>query len=1035
LENVPDFSECVRNVKPLREKKGEGKMRKVNGTIVLMLLLSSLMLTLPVLQLTPNVQAQGLQRTLHSEKPLVPIHMHSLTGFIDPYHPLQTPFHELYPQFCQEFALTSWEDVNQTGHLNGGDQIDMINLTGGEVHWFYVDRVTYTLRVTNPQDPQSPGMYIEYKGTYDNETLRYDPRSSQWHEVYPVYGPLFHIKNYQDSQGTPPGLSFCDFVQFDDNVWWHIEEAATDLILNEKIADPTGTYWNELHPVFGNRYHITQWTDDGNLLLSPGDKVTLDPGQVGPSSVTQVTLTLNITLQGDPAQRMYLEFAGGYPHMWEPKTNPIGSMWHEVYPLYCPMYEIIDWVDNCNGVLSYCDYITLFDLAGQHLTTWHVEELAVDMVVQEPAPPVHDVAVISVTPSFGSVFQGWPDPITVDVQNQGDFFENFTVSVYYDTSPVTTSPKTVTNLAPKATQTLKFCWVTTNVPPDTYKITAYASVVPEETDTTDNTLPDGDVEVLAPPAFYWKAGFCDYAPSGMPDFDQKQWGTYNWTDKGHAWSHCGPTAAANSLWWLDSKFEPTQPPVSPPTPSDGFPLVSSYIPGIDDHDPGNVQPFIEHLAYLMDTDGKRTGLAHSGTNVIDMEAGLAQYLSWTGVNPKGDVNGDGIVNGTDVSIVNAAMGSTPISGNWNMAADIAPVTVGWPNRQPANNIVNAADLALVTANLGKTGFFYEHTVDKPAFDYIEQEVEKCQDVVLLVGYWYYSPTPPYWYREGGHYLTVAGVNSIEMKMAVSDPCLDAFENGLTPEGRVPIPHMHMPPEPPYITHNDAAYVSHDIYNVALVSQFVPQPNPNGTWTLVNYAGWKPTPPYFTVIESAVITSPLGIHDINVTDVTTSKDGCTPMPTVGQALTMRINVTVKNEGDFTESFTLTVNATNATTSIVVGTQTVSNLLSGETRMLLFTWDTTSAAYGDYTISAYATPVPTEFDTANNLFTDGVVRVVIPGDINADTYVNAKDAVLLGTAFNSNRGQPSYNRNADVNDDDYVNAKDAVLLGKHFNEHEP
>jgi len=1011
-------------------------MRKADSSIVLMLLLLSSLLALPILQLAPSVQAQGGLKTLHSEKPLEPIHMHA-PGLINLYSPLQTPFHELYPQFCPTFTLTSWEDINQTGQLDGGDQIDMVNNTGGEVHWYYVDRVTFTLLLT-PEGPGPPPMYIEYKGAYDYMVIEH-PVCTLWHEVFPVYGPLFHIVNWMDNGNQH--LDYCDWIQFEDLSWWHVEEVATDLILNEKIADPVCTYWNELHPDFGNRYHIIEWIDDdGNGLLSPDDKVTLDPGPIESCDVIEVTLTLNITLQGDPAKRMYLEFAGGYPHMWEPKTNPIGSIWHEVYPVYCPMYEIVGWVDNCNGVLSYCDYITLFNLTSQQLSTWHVEELAVDMVVQEPAPPVHDVAVISVTPLFGSVFQGWPDPITVDVQNQGDFFETFTVSVYYDRNPVTTSPKTVTSLAPGAIQTLKFCWVTTSVPPDTYTITADASIVPGETDTADNTLPDGTVTILAPPSFYWKAGFCDYAPSGMPDFDQRQ---DNWNDSTGKWSYCGPTAAANSLWWLDSKFEPAQPPMSPPTLSDGFPLVSSYLPGIDDHDPGNVQPFIQHLAYLMDTDGQRTMLVHKGTNVKDMEAGLAQYLSWTGVNPNGDVNGDGIVNQTDVAIVNAAMGSTPLSGNWNMAADIAPVTVGWPIRQPANNQVNMADMNLVIANLNKTGLFYEHTVDKPDFYYIEEEVEKSQDVVLLLGYWILitppQPAQPYWFREDGHYVTVAGVNSQEKKIAISDPCHNAFEDQLIQEGRVPIPHAHLPPEPPYVTHNDAAYVSHDIYNVERISLMAPTPPfppcPGGNWTLINYVGWNPTPPYFTVIESAVITSPLGIHDINVTDVTTSKDGCTPMPTVGQTLTMRINVTVKNEGDFTESFNLTVNATNATTSIVVGTQTVSNLLSGETRMLLFTWDTTTAAYGDYTISAYATPVSNEFDTANNLFTDGVVRVVIPGDINADTYVNAKDAVLLGTAFNSNRGQQSYNKNADVNDDDYVNAKDAVLLGKHFNEHEP
>jgi hypothetical protein len=808
--------------------------------------------------------------------------------------------------------------------------------------------------------------------------------------------------------------------------YWHVEELSIDLILNEKIANPVGTYWKQLYPQFGGIYDIKGWTDDGDELLSPRDEVYLNPGPIAPYAVTDVTLTLNVSLMGNPAQTMYIEFAGGFEHLYEPKTNPVYTMWYEVYPGQEQYFEIWEWIDNCNGVLSYCDIITLMDMAG-FPTQWHVEELAIDITVQQLE---HDVSVTSVTPLFGSVFQGWPDPITVNVQNQGDFSETFTVSVYYGANPVTTSPITVTGLAPGATQTLKFCWVTTSVPPNTYTITANASIVPGETDTADNTLSGGSVTILAPPPFYWKAGFCDYAPSGMPDFDQKQWGTYNWTDKGDAWSHCGPTAAANSLWWLDSKFEPTQPPVSPPTPSDGFPLVSSYIPGIDDHDPGNVQPFIEHLAYLMDTDGKRTGLAHSGTNVIDMEAGITHYLSWTGVNPKGDVNGDGIVNQTDVNIVNAAMGSTPVSANWNMAADIDPVTLGWPNRQPANNAVNAADLALVTANLGKTGFFYEHTVNKPAFDYIEQEVEKCQDVVLLVGYWYYSPTPPYWYREGGHFLTVAGVNSTEMKIAVSDPCLDAFENSLIPEGRVPIPHVHMPPGSPYITHNDAAYVSHDIYNVALVSQFVPQPNPNGTWTLVNYAGWKPTPPYFAVIESAVITSPIGIHDVAVTNVTNSKFGCVPIPCVGRNLTATVNVTVANQGNFNETVNVTayVNTTSFASQNVI-------LTSGNSIKITFIWNTTGFAKGNYTIWAYAQPVSGETDTSDNNCTDGWVKVTVPGDVTGEGTCNMLDIQMMINKFLASPPDPRYSPNVDADNSGTINMVDIQIAINNFLKPDP
>jgi outer membrane protein assembly factor BamB len=63
----------------------------------------------------------------------------------------------------------------------------------------------------------------------------------------------------------------------------------------------------------------------------------------------------------------------------------------------------------------------------------------------------------------------------------------------------------------------------------------------------------------------------------------------------------------------------------------------------------------------------------------------------------------------------------------------------------------------------------------------------------------------------------------------------------------------------------------------------------------------------------------------------------------------------------------------------------------------------------------------------------LQATIPGDINGDQYVNAKDAVILGKAFGAKRGDPRYSPNADINDDEYVNAKDAVILGTYFGQH--
>ena len=129
---------------------------------------------------------------------------------------------------------------------------------------------------------------------------------------------------------------------------------------------------------------------------------------------------------------------------------------------------------------------------------------------------------------------------------------------------------------------------------------------------------------------YVKPGFPDYAPSGTPDFDEKQ---DNWGPTPGLYTWCSPVAAANSLWWLDSEFENLTfyYPVAPPTKSDHFPLVTTYNSTWDDHDPRNVDPLVRNLASLMNTDGVHSGGDHVGTYWQDLEAGLNAYIAQQGL--------------------------------------------------------------------------------------------------------------------------------------------------------------------------------------------------------------------------------------------------------------------------------------------------------------------------------------------------------------------------------------------------------------------
>jgi len=248
---------------------------------------------------------------------------------------------------------------------------------------------------------------------------------------------------------------------------------------------------------------------------------------------------------------------------------------------------------------------------------------------------------------------------------------------------------------------------------------------------------------------YYKPGYPDYAPFGMPDIDEKQMPWWN----GAQWTHCGPVAVANCLFWFDSKYQFLINPVSPPPPAinDNFRLIVG-TPMYDDHDAQNVQPFVNQLAA-----GMGTGIA--GTDITNMLGYIRTYLISLGLDDSLEAK-------------------------------------SWP---------------------------------KPTWEFMRDEVKRSQDVILLLGFWQEDPGSPIgWSRVGGHYVTVAGVDTvvgaINPQVYISDPYFDMLEGD--------------PPVPPHASniHNDLALISgphktnyHDGYQA-----FAPSPSPGGIVGLPGY---------------------------------------------------------------------------------------------------------------------------------------------------------------------------------------------------------
>jgi hypothetical protein len=97
------------------------------------------------------------------------------------------------------------------------------------------------------------------------------------------------------------------------------------------------------------------------------------------------------------------------------------------------------------------------------------------------------------------------------------------------------------------------------------------------------------------------------------------------------------------------------------------------------------------------------------------------------------------------------------------------------------------------------------------------------------------------------------------------------------------------------------------------------------------------------------------------------------PAVGQGYSCNVSVTAANHGGYNETFTVTAYANQTT----IGEQIIT-LPIGNSTTITFKWNTTGLAKGSYTISAYATPVPGETDTANNNFTGSSVQITKVGD---------------------------------------------------------
>ena len=223
--------------------------------------------------------------------------------------------------------------------------------------------------------------------------------------------------------------------------------------------------------------------------------------------------------------------------------------------IYCKIYDVV-WSeeritsDNADDIMP----TIMQDANGTIWIAWTSTRLSNFDIYYKTGPPpqhIHDIAIISVTPSTTNAYQGLEISIEVAVQNQGAEPEDFQVSCYANSTLIGSQ---TAHLSAGQIMPINFIWNTLNVPLGTYVISANASIVSGGTDTdpADNTLFDGVIQIkvripgdanldglVELDDFYiWRENFGrtqgEWPPDEYPDFDDNGfvdlWDFYVWVE-------------------------------------------------------------------------------------------------------------------------------------------------------------------------------------------------------------------------------------------------------------------------------------------------------------------------------------------------------------------------------------------------------------------------------------------------------------------------------------------------------------------------
>jgi hypothetical protein len=323
--------------------------------------------------------------------------------------PVGTFWHELYPTFSNMTMCINWID-NGSGFVDFCDYLDLEYLSGpdsGTVVRFHVESVDWDMVSTIEEywDPPPP-MDGKFKHNIDGwRPSDVNPEGSLWHELWFNYCEMWTCSLWIDNGNTV--LDYCDTLVFmheptgrlsyehiqvvtptititKADTTWYLDGLDPNPLI-DPVTAPVGGYWQLVYPRnswFGHPYQITGWVDNGNGYLDSCDNIDFrdEWGNVHSDWHVEAFETDIIT---DPLPNPNIdEYDHNLDGYFPADGDPTGTYWHELHPNYCDLWQIEEWRDNGDDVLSFCDTLKFRGEIMEDSVLWkHVEEVTGTLVL------------------------------------------------------------------------------------------------------------------------------------------------------------------------------------------------------------------------------------------------------------------------------------------------------------------------------------------------------------------------------------------------------------------------------------------------------------------------------------------------------------------------------------------------------------------------------------------------------------------------------------------------------------------------------